>query len=264
LGAGSFVLVTLNKQKAFAFEKTYILLMKWSYFFTSAVGRKIVMAVTGLFLISFLVVHVGLNSCVFNDLPIFDPKDNGSMFNRAAHFMGASLVIRIMEYILFLGFIVHIIQGYAVEIKNRRRRGYGYKVNLGNRGSAWYSRSMALLGTLVFLFLIMHVSQFWLPSRITGGLEEVTYGYTTTHNLFLRMYQTFQSPLIVVLYLLGVLSLLYHLMHGFHSAFKTMGVHNKKYIVLLKSMGFGFSIIVCLLFALMPISMYFHWVNPYN
>lgn len=70
--------------------------MNWTYFFTSAIGKKIVMALTGLFLISFLVVHVGLNSTIFYDLSFFDPNDNGSMFNRAAHFMGSALVIRLM------------------------------------------------------------------------------------------------------------------------------------------------------------------------
>jgi succinate dehydrogenase / fumarate reductase cytochrome b subunit len=118
--------------------------MKWSQFFTSAVGRKIVMALTGFFLISFLVVHVGLNACIFNDLSFFNPEDNGSMFNRAAHFMGNTLIIRIMEIGLFAGLLLHIFQGYAIEIKNRSMRGQGYKVNLGNRGSKWYSRSMAL------------------------------------------------------------------------------------------------------------------------
>ena len=104
--------------------------MKWSFFFTSAVGKKIVMALTGLFLISFLIIHVGLNSCIFYDLPIFNSNDNGSMFNRAAHFMGASLAIRIIEIGLFAGFLIHIIQGYVVEIKNRRKRNKGYKVGL--------------------------------------------------------------------------------------------------------------------------------------
>ena len=221
------------------------------------------MALTGLFLISFLIVHVGLNSCIFNDLPIFDPEDNGSMFNRAAHFMGNSLVIRIMEIGLFAGIILHIIQGYAVEAKNRRLRGKGYKVELGNRGSKWYSRSMALLGTLIFLFLIMHVSHFWIPSRITHDLQPATYGYIQTHNLFFRMFEVFQQPIIVILYLLGVSSLAFHLFHGFHSAFRTMGVHNKKYLSLLKGFGYGFTIVVCLLFALMPVSMYLHWVSPY-
>jgi succinate dehydrogenase / fumarate reductase cytochrome b subunit len=236
--------------------------MKWSQFFTSVVGRKIVMALTGLFLISFLLVHVGLNSTIFNDLPIFNKSDNGSMFNRAAHFMGAALVIRIMEFGLFAGFILHIIQGYAIEIKNRKLRGAGYRTSLGNKGSKWYSRSMAILGTLIFLFLIMHVSHFWVPSRITHSLEPVTYNNVETHNLFLKMYETFQQPLVVILYVLGVISLAYHLFHGFHSAFRSLGVHNKKYLGLLKTLGYGFTIIVAILFALMPISMYFDWVSP--
>jgi succinate dehydrogenase / fumarate reductase cytochrome b subunit len=176
--------------------------------------------------------------------------------------MGASLVIRLMEIVLFAGLITHIVQGYLVEVKNRKKRGQGYKIDLGNRGSKWYSRSMALLGTLILLFLVVHVAQFWVPSRITHDLEPVTYGYTETHDLFLRMFEVFQNPLIVLLYLMGVASLAFHLFHGFHSAFRTMGVHNKKYLNLLKGLGFGFTIIICLLFALMPVSMYLHWVSP--
>lgn len=222
------------------------------------------MALTGFFLITFLIVHVGLNSCIFYDLSFFDPSDNGSMFNRAAHFMGASLVVRIMEIGLFAGLILHIVQGYVVELKNRSRRGKAYAKDLGNRGSKWYSRSMALLGTLILLFLIVHISAFWVPSRITHDLEPVTYGYTETHNLFLRMYEVFQNEWIVLLYIVGVGSLAFHLFHGFHSAFRTMGVHNKKYLSLLKGLGYGFTIIVSVLFVLMPISMYLNWVGPNN
>ncbi|QEC54642.1 succinate dehydrogenase cytochrome b subunit [Flavisolibacter ginsenosidimutans] len=236
--------------------------MKWSHFFTSAVGRKIVMALTGIFLITFLIVHVGLNACIFADW--VDTSDNGEMFNKAAHFMGSTIVTRILEIVLFLGFIVHIVQGYAVEAKNRARRGQGYQVSLGNRGSTWMSRSMALLGTLIFLYLIMHVAQFWVPSRITKTLEEVSYdgGRTQMHNLFLRMYEVFQQPVVVVLYLVGVLALGFHLWHGFTSSFRSIGVHNKKYLSLLKGLGYGFTVIVCIMFALMPISMYLNWVNP--
>jgi succinate dehydrogenase / fumarate reductase cytochrome b subunit len=239
--------------------------MKWSQFFTSAVGRKIVMALSGLFLISFLVVHVGLNSCVFNDLPIFNPQDNGSMFNRAAAFMGDSYVIRIIEIGLFAFFLLHIIQGYAVEISNRRKRKQGYQVALGNRGSTWMSRNMAILGTLIFLYLIIHISQFWIPSRITGGLQEASYFGTEKkyHNLFLKMYETFQQGWVVILYLVGVIALCFHLLHGFHAAFRSIGVHNKKYLGTLKVLGYIFSVVVCLLFALMPISMYLQWVSPY-
>ncbi len=236
--------------------------MKWSFFFTSAVGRKIVMALTGLFLITFLIVHVGLNSCIFNDLPLFDRNDNGSMFNRAAHFMGASLVIRIMEIGLFAGFLLHIIQGYVIEAKNRAKRSKGYNIGLGSRGSTWMSRSMALLGTFIFLYLIIHVGHFWIPSRITHNLEPVIYNGKEMHNVYLRMFEVFQQGWVVILYLVGVASLAFHLLHGFHSAVRSMGVHNKKYLSLLKGLGYGFSVIVCILFALMPISMYLHWIGP--
>jgi succinate dehydrogenase / fumarate reductase, cytochrome b subunit len=237
--------------------------MKWSYFFTSAVGRKLVMALTGIFLITFLIIHVGLNATIFYDLPWFDANDNGSMFNRSAYFMGSSMVIRILEIGLFAGFILHIWQGYVVEAKNRRLRGKGYQVGLGNRGSKWYSRSMAILGTLIFLFLIIHIAHFWVPARVTHDLEPVTYGFTETHNSFLRMYEVFQSPIVVIIYLVGVLALTYHLFHGFHSAFRSLGVHNRKYLRMLEVLGYWFTVIVCLLFALMPISMYFDWVSPY-
>src|SRR5688572_29620841 len=149
--------------------------MKWSEFFTSSVGKKLVMALTGLFLISFLVIHVGLNSCIFNDLAIFDPTDDGKMFNRAAHFMGASVVIRILEIGLFIGFFIHIIQGYVLEAKNRSTRKVGYRIKMGSQGSTWYAKSMGLLGTLLLLFLIMHISHFWVPSRVTHNLTERQY-----------------------------------------------------------------------------------------
>lgn len=232
--------------------------MKWSEFFTSSVGKKLVMALTGLFLISFLIVHVCLNACIFNDLSIFDPSDNGDMFNRAAHFMGSSWVIRVMEWGLFLGFIVHIMQGYVLETKNLARRGQAYKVSLGNRGSKWYSRTMGLLGTLLLLFLIMHIAHFWVPSRITG-LEEVP--GKNYHDLFGRMVDVFKNPAIVALYVLGCISLAYHLMQGFQSAFRTLGVHNKRYLRTIKGMGMAFSIVVPAVFALMPIAIYMQWVG---
>ena len=107
----------------------------------------------------------------------------------------------------------------------------------------------------------MHISHFWVPSRVTENLPEVTYGYTETHNLYAKMLEVFQSPIVVILYVLGCLSLMYHLMHGFQSAFRSLGVHNIKYNKLLICVGRGFSIIVPLLFALMPLSFYFGWLS---
>jgi succinate dehydrogenase / fumarate reductase cytochrome b subunit len=235
--------------------------MNWSQVFTSSIGKKIVMGVTGLFLVSFLVVHMGVNACIFKDA--FVPEDNGDMFNRAADFMGRTVVIRIMEYVLFLGFFVHIIQGFVLEFQNRSKRSIGYEVKMGNRGSKWYSRSMGLLGTILLLFLILHWMHFWVPSRFTqAGLHEVnlTNG-RESHNMFLLMQETFEHWWVVIVYILGCVSLAWHLLHGFQSAFRTFGVHNKRYLSMLNVLGAGFSIIVPLIFALMPLAFKLGWIR---
>jgi succinate dehydrogenase / fumarate reductase cytochrome b subunit len=237
--------------------------MKWSDFFTSSVGKKLVMALTGLFLISFLVVHVGLNACIW-------ANDNGEMFNKAAHFMGETIVVRIMEVGLFIGIIIHILQGYVLESKNLARRGKGYKINLANKGSKWYSRTMGLLGTLLLLFLIMHINHFWVHSRLGNvasiqPLAEVIYPSNPNKHyldLYALMIETFtDNILVVLLYVLGCISLAYHLLHGFQSSFRTLGLYNKKYIGIVQSVGIGFAILVPLVFAMMPISIYLKWIQ---
>jgi succinate dehydrogenase / fumarate reductase cytochrome b subunit len=227
--------------------------MKWSEFFTSSVGKKFVMGLTGLFLISFLVVHVGINSCIW-------ANDGGEMFNKAAHFMGATVVIRIMEVGLFVGIFLHMIQGLALEFQNRKKRSVGYQVPMGNKGSKWYSRSMGLLGTIILIFFIIHWKQFWIPSRFQD-IQEVTINGVAMHDLFSLMKETFTEPWVVILYVLACISLAYHLLHGFQSAFRSLGVYNNRYLHLLNAIGIGFSIVVPLAFAMMPISMYFDWVK---
>jgi succinate dehydrogenase / fumarate reductase cytochrome b subunit len=233
--------------------------MKWSQFLTSSVGKKLVMSLTGLFLVLFLIIHVGVNACIW-------ARDHGEMFNKAAHFMGTTVLVRIMEWGLFLGFFIHIIQGYVLEAKNLSRRGKGYAIQPANKTSRWYSRTMGLLGTLLLLFLIMHISHFWISSRFGGmwnvePLSEVEYNGMHYHNQYAQMLDVFQNPMIVILYVLGCLSLAYHLMHGFHSAFRTLGIHNNRYLSMLRSLGIGFAVIVSIAFAMMPVSMYLGWVN---
>lgn len=236
--------------------------MTWKQMFTSSIGQKLVMALTGIFLISFLVVHVGLNACIW-------ANDNGEMFNTGANFMGSMLVIRIMEIGLFAGIIVHAIQGLVLVAENRSKRSVGYEIDYGNKGSKWYSRSMGLLGTLLLLFLVMHIYHFWVPSRFGGmwnvqPLEEIDYTNglgKQYHNLYREMYEVFQNPIVVLLYVIGCISLAYHLMHGFESAFRTIGVQNNRYLKLLRFTGRGFSIVVSAAFAMMPISMYLNWVK---
>ncbi len=222
--------------------------MTWKQVFISSVGKKLVMGLTGIFLILFLIVHAGLNACIW-------ANDGGEMFLHAAHFMGGNWVPRILEIGLFVGFILHIYQGYLLTIENRKKRAVGYAVAYSD-GSKWYSRSMGLLGTLILLFLIMHMSHFWFPNRSNQGFllgPEI--------NLYEKMKTEFSVLWVVIVYVIGCISLAYHLAHGFQSAFKTLGVHNKKYNKMLVSIGYGFSVIVPLVFAMMPISFYFKWIQ---
>jgi succinate dehydrogenase / fumarate reductase cytochrome b subunit len=225
--------------------------MNWSQLFNSSIGKKIVMALTGIFLVVFLVVHCYVNANVF----FSNAEEN---FNRAAHFMGTNLLIRITEVGLFAGFILHIVQGYKLELQNRAKRKSRYAVTAGNKTSKWYSRSMAILGTLILLFLIVHLAHFWVPSRF-GGLAEVEYDGVKYHNLYLEMMNVFAEPVFVILYVLGCISLAWHLLHGVQSAAQTLGWTSKNYFPLIKKIGIVFSILIPLIFALMPIFMYFGW-----
>lgn len=230
--------------------------MNWSQFFTSSVGKKIIMALSGIFLIAFLLVHAGLNACIW-------ANDGGLMFNKAAHWMGANVIPRILEIGLFVFFLIHIIQGIVLEVQNRSKRGKGYAVNLGNRGSKWYSRAMGILGSLILIFLVVHLIDFWIPSRF-GGLEEITYpgDDTVYHNLYGEMKYKFTTfPWIPVIYILGVIALFWHLVHGFQSAFRTLGLTNHRYINLIVFLGWAFAIIVCLAFIMMPISFMAGWLT---
>ena len=226
--------------------------MTWKHFFTSSIGKKLIMGLTGLFLITFLIVHVGVNSCIF-------VNDGGETFNKAAHFMSHNWILRIMEVGLFAGLLLHIIQGLLLWKKNNAARPVKYSVNNANKNSKWYSRSMGLLGTLLLFFLVIHVSKFFVDTKIAlyadGGANDAN------HNLFLEMKEEFQTWWVVVIYVLGVISLFWHLLHGFQSAFQTLGINHKKYTPIIKAIGVGYTIIVCILFALMPISFYMGWIE---
>jgi succinate dehydrogenase / fumarate reductase cytochrome b subunit len=232
--------------------------MKWSEFFTSSVGKKLVMALTGLFLISFLVIHVGINACIW-------ANDGGIMFNKAAHFMGSTVIVRILEVGLFVGIFAHIIQGYALEFSNLSKRSTGYAVKLGNKGSRWYRRSMGLLGTILLLFFIIHWYHFWIPSRFTGIPEPEMVlpngDGKTIHNLYALMQTTFTETWVVIIYVIACLSLCWHLIHGFQSAFRTIGVTNHRYLTLIRTTGIAFAVIISIAFAMMPVSMHFGWVK---
>lgn len=236
--------------------------MTWKSFFTSSIGKKFTMGLTGFFLITFLIVHCGINSMIFFN-------DGGETFNHWGHFMGANLIVRTMEIGLFVFLILHIIQGLVLWSQNRGARPVKYAVNKAEANSHWYSRSMGLLGTLILIFLVLHLYHFWTPSRFGGmagvrPLQEATlsaYNGQEVHDLYTEMQLVFQDHLwIVIFYVLGVFSLCWHLIHGFQSAFQTFGINHKRYTPLIKAIGVAYSVIICLLFALMPIAIYLNWI----
>ncbi len=218
--------------------------MTWKQFFTSSIGKKFTMGLTGFFLITFLCVHVGVNACIFLN-------DKGAVFNDAAHFMSHNWVVRIMELGLFAGLLLHIVQGLLLWRQNAAARPVGYNQSQANKNSKWYSRSMGLLGSLLLLFLVMHLAHFWVGTKVS------LYSGDREHNLYEEMLEIFSHWWVVVLYVAGVGSLLFHLLHGFQSAFQSLGINHKRYTPLFKKAGVGYSIFVCVLFALMPILIYF-------
>ncbi len=211
-------------------------------FLQSSIGKKLVMGITGLFLITFLIVHVGCNSCIF-------VNDGGVLFNKVAHFMAHNILIRIMEIVLFAGIFTHMIQALILTLHNNKARPVKYAVTDGKANSKWYSRSMGVLGSLLLIFFVVHWANFWIPTKVAV--------YTgTEHDTFAHMKEVFANPVFVVIYMVGVISLCYHLLHGFPSAFQTLGLNHRKYTPLIKKVGTIFSIVVCALFAAMPITMY--------
>lgn len=223
--------------------------------FGSSLVKKYWMALTGLFLISFLVVHATVNAQIFWN-------DGGVTFNAWAHFFGTNILIRTMEIVLFLGLIAHVVDGLMLWNQNRAARPVKYTVEKGGANRTWYSASMGLLGTLILFFLIIHLGHFWVKSRhIIGDLDEFPRTVAEHENLYGAMQKYFAIPWVVIVYVLGCFSLFWHLLHGFKSAFQSLGLNHKRYNGLIALCGATFSIIIPTLFALMPVSMFFKWIQ---
>lgn len=206
------------------------------------------MGLSGLFLILFLIVHAGINSCIFLN-------DHGETFNQVAHFMSHNWIMRFLEIGLFATLILHIIQGLTVWYQNKKARPVDYAFNQPSKNSKWYSRSMGILGTLLLLFIVMHLNHFYVDTKIA------LYSGDQPHNLYEEMQEVFSNQWVVILYLVGVIALFWHLYHGFQSAFQTLGINHKKYTPIINCAGLTYAVIICILFALMPIAMYLHWLN---
>ena len=215
--------------------------------FSSTIGRKIIMSITGLFLCSFLVVHLVGNLTLFY-------QDGGDAFNIYSHFMANNPVIRTMEFVLVAGFLFHIWDAIVLTRRNKTARPTDYANNRPQENSTWSSRNMGLLGTIILVFLLVHLWNFFVPARF-GELEGVP--DKDYLNLYSEVVLAFKNPIYVGLYVIAMIALAYHLIHGFQSAFQSLGLTHKKYTPFIQKFGYAFSVLICLGFAAIPLYFFF-------
>ena len=208
----------------------------------SSIVRKFIMALSGLFLIIFLITHL-----VINSLTLASSKD---LFNEAAHFMATNPIIYAMQYVLALGFIIHIGMGIKLTIQNKRARSQEYVYNKMSKNTDLSSRSMIVSGGLVIVFLALHLRDYFYQMKFVG-LPEGTTDYDLVVNLFTNPYYT--AVYVIAFIILGI-----HLNHGFKSAFQSMGANHKKYNPLIKIVSTAYSIVIALGFSTIAI---FHFIN---
>jgi succinate dehydrogenase / fumarate reductase cytochrome b subunit len=218
-------------------------------FLTSSLGKKTVMALSGLFLCLFLVEHLYTNVHLFFG-------DGGKEFNEASHNMVHSIIIRIIEVVLFLAIIVHVAQALLLTKDNMDARPVKYAVSGVSKTSNWFSRNMLLTGSIIFFFIVVHLYNFFVPYRVTGEAvgpyetEAIAQGAET---LAMEVSEALMNPIYAIIYLFSVLLLAFHLNHGFQSAFQTLGVNNQKYGKIWKMVGTGFSVLIGIGFGSFPI-----------
>ena len=216
---------------------------------SGSLGRKLLMSLTGLFLISFLIIHLIGNLAIFKD-------DGGVSFNAYAKFMSTNPLIHTVSYLLYAGFLLHIFVAITLYFKNKSARPVGYKQLNAGANSTWESRSMTLLGLFILAFLLIHLKDFWWQYKYNGGYQ-FSLDANGNRDIYALVIAQFKTPFALVSYLIGLVALFFHLKHGFWSAFQTLGLDHRKYTPLIKALGLIYAIIVPLGFASMPVYVYF-------
>lgn len=213
---------------------------------SSSLGRKLIMSLTGLFLITFLVVHMIGNLQLLN-------LDGGQSFNIYAKFMTTNPIIKTTSYLLYAGILIHVIYSIILTRLNRSARPVKYAYERASTNSSWASRNMGLLGAVVLVFLIIHMRQFWFEMKFGGNMPMVDYDGVQYKNLYALVVAAFSQWWYSLLYVVSLAFLAFHLSHGFASAFQTLGLNHKKYTPFIQKLGLTFSILISLLFAIQPI-----------
>jgi succinate dehydrogenase / fumarate reductase cytochrome b subunit len=186
----------------------------------SSIGRKFAMALSALFLMIFLLQHFAINI-----LSVFSE----SAFNKASHFMGTFWAVQfILQPILIFGVIFHFVMGFVLEIQNNKARQIKYANNSRGANSSWVSRNMIWSGLVILAFMVLHFIDFWIPEINTKYIQGDMSGL---HNGEFRYYhelvEKFHNPIRVGAYVLAFIFLIMHLLHGFSSAFQSIGADNK-------------------------------------
>jgi succinate dehydrogenase / fumarate reductase cytochrome b subunit len=210
----------------------------------SSLGRKLTMALSGLFLISFLAVHLSGNFLLF--------QSNGDAFNLYSHFMSTSPIVRVLEIGLVLGFAVHIFTAIVLTKKNSDARPIKYHSE-ENKGSSWFSRNMGLTGSIILLFLIIHLKNFYWEYH-NGTVNLVTIDGVQYKDMFKITTDVLKNPLFLGIYILSFILLAFHLNHGFQSAFQSIGFNHPKYTPLIKGISTAIAIALPLGFAAVAIA----------
>ena len=204
------------------------------------------MSLTGLFLVSFLLVHLSGNFLLFIG-------DEGAAFNVYSNFMSTAPIIRVLEIGLLAGFLIHMITAIILTYKNKSARPIAYAVSNDNKKVSWFSKNMGLSGSIVLVFLIIHLLNFYFPYHY-GRMNYVNIDGEEIKDMFFLVSTVFkQEWWYSVLYLLALILLGFHLQHGFASAFQTLGLEHKKYSPIIVGLGNIISVILPLGFATMPL-----------
>lgn len=226
-----------------------------SGFLSSSIARKFAMALSALFLIFFLIIHLAVN------LTSLFSKE---VFNELSHFMGTNPLIQFaLQPVLIFGVVFHFVLGFVLEIKNRKSRGVKYVQYNGAANATWMSRNMEISGGVILAFIVLHFIDFWFPEintkYILGDMSGKFEG-ETGFRYFVELQHKFANPWRVGAYVVAFILLALHLLHGFQSAFQSIGFNNK-YTNCLKSFGKFYAIIVPLGFIIIALFHHFSQLN---
>ena len=216
-------------------------------YFSSKIFQKALAAFSGGFLVLFLVGHLAGN------LQLFIPGELGQkQFNAYALFMTTNPAVIALSYVTYTSIILHSILTVYLVIKSKLARPIKYQVSSGNSNSSWASRNMAFLGTMLLIFIIIHLRSFWYEMHF-GDIGLDKWGNKDLHTVTVS---AFQNIFYTGFYILSMLMLAFHLSHGVGSAFQTLGLNTLKYEKSITFFGKGIAIIIPLIFATIPIALY--------